>query len=299
MNVEQFTVKKGRSFRLKDHDPRSKGGYSSKLDALVDMEKNLTKLKELQDKLWAQNQYAVLLIIQAMDAAGKDGLIKHVMSGVNPQGCHVVSFKQPSSEELDHDYLWRCVKQLPQRGQIGIFNRSYYEDVLVVRVHDLIKGSQVPPSRINGNFFDQRFEQIRNFEKYLFENGIIPIKFFLNVSKEAQKERFLTRIDDPAKNWKFSMADVTERAHWDDYMHAFEAAIQNTATEFAPWHVLPADRKWMTRITASEIILRTLENLNLAYPTLPADKLEKLQEARQCLMEEDSEAQSADGDPED
>lgn len=288
MNIEQFTVKKGRDFRLKDHDTSSKGGYSSKEDALADMEKNLTKLKELQDKLWAQNQYAVLIIVQAMDAAGKDGLIKHVMSGVNPQGCHVVSFKQPSSGELDHDYLWRCVKQLPQRGQIGIFNRSYYEDVLVVRVHNLVKGSQIPPSRINGDLWDQRFEQIRNFEKYLFENGIIPIKFFLNVSKEEQKERFLARIDDPAKNWKFSLSDVTERAYWDDYMHAFEDAIQNTSTELAPWHVLPADRKWMTRITASEIIVKTLEGLKLAYPSLPADKLDKLQEARLRLVNEDA-----------
>lgn len=288
MKIEQFTVTNGKDFRLKDHDTSSNGGYSSKAEALIDMEKNLLKLQDLQEKLWAQDQYALLIIIQAMDAAGKDGLIKHVMSGVNPQGCHVASFKQPSSEELDHDYLWRCVRQLPQRGQIGIFNRSYYEDVLVVRVHNLVRGSQVPPSRINGDLWHQRFEQIRNFEKYLFENGIIPVKLFLNVSKEEQKERFLARIDDPAKNWKFSMSDVTERDYWDDYMHAFEDAIQHTSTDYAPWHVLPADRKWMTRMAASEIIVKTLEDLKLAYPTLPADKLDDLQQARLRLINEDA-----------
>lgn len=286
MKLNKYTITEGRDFKLKDHETRDKGSYESQTDAAEDMALNLDKLQVLQDKLYAQNQYAILLIIQAMDAAGKDGLIKHVMSGVNPQGCQVFSFKQPSTEELDHDYLWRCVKNLPERGRIGIFNRSYYEDVLVVRVHNLVHGSQVPQRLIDKNLWVDRFGQIRNFEDYLVENGIIPIKIFLNVSKDEQKQRFLDRIEDPSKNWKFSAGDISERALWDDYMNAYEDAIKHTSTEKSPWHIIPADRKWFARLLVSEIIVQKMEGLNLVYPVLAPEELVKLEESKQLLLNE-------------
>ena len=286
MKLNKYTITEGRDFKLKDHETRDKGSYESQTDAAEDMALNLDKLQVLQDKLYAQNQYAILLIIQAMDAAGKDGLIKHVMSGVNPQGCQVFSFKQPSTEELDHDYLWRCVKNLPERGRIGIFNRSYYEDVLVVRVHNLVHGSQVPQHLIDKNLWVDRFGQIRNFEDYLVENGIIPIKIFLNVSKDEQKQRFLDRIEDPSKNWKFSAGDISERALWDDYMNAYEDAIKHTSTEKSPWHIIPAERKWFARLLVSEIIVQKMEGLNLVYPVLAPEELVKLEESKQLLLNE-------------
>ena len=286
MKLNKYTITEGRDFKLKDHETRDKGSYESQTDAAEDMALNLDKLQVLQDKLYAQNQYAILLIIQAMDAAGKDGLIKHVMSGVNPQGCQVFSFKQPSTEELDHDYLWRCVKNLPERGRIGIFNRSYYEDVLVVRVHNLVHGSQVPQRLIDKNLWVDRFGQIRNFEDYLVENGIIPIKIFLNVSKDEQKQRFLDRIEDPSKHWQFSAGDISERALWDDYMNAYEDAIKHTSTEKSHWHIIPADRKWFARLLVSEIIVQKMEGLNLVYPVLAPEELVKLEESKQLLLNE-------------
>ncbi len=288
MNLDRFKVT-GTDFRLKDHPTSEQGNYKEKEQAVEDMAANLEEMQTLQDKLYAQNEYAVLIIIQAMDAAGKDGLIKHVMSGINPQGCQVVSFKQPSSEDLDHDYLWRINKKLPERGRIGIFNRSYYEDVLVVRVHKLLEGSQIPNRFLDQNIWQQRFRQIRDYERYLFENGIIPIKIFLNVSKDEQKQRFLDRLNDPAKNWKFSINDVNERQYWDDYMDAFEDAIRHTATDDAPWYVIPADRKWFARMAVSEIIVDTMKRLKLEYPQMTDEELVKLDEYRSRLLHEDSE----------
>lgn len=285
MNLDKFRVTSS-DFTLKDHKTDDTGTYEHKKQAKKDMAKNIEQMRILQNKLYAQNEYALLIIIQAMDAAGKDGLIKHVMSGINPQGCQVVSFKQPSSEELDHDFLWRINKKLPERGRIGIFNRSHYEDVLIVRVHDLVQGSQIPNHLIGKDLWNQRFQHIRNFEQYLFDNAIIPIKIFLNLSKDEQRQRFYDRIDDPAKNWKFSAGDVSERQHWQDYMNAFEDAIKNTACPEAPWFVIPADKKWYARLVASEIIVETLEKLNLAYPKLSETEVAKLSLYRQQLMNE-------------
>lgn len=285
MNLDKFRVTSS-DFTLKDQKTDDTGTYEHKKQAKKDMAKNIEKMRILQNKLYAQNEYALLIIIQAMDAAGKDGLIKHVMSGINPQGCQVVSFKQPSSEELDHDFLWRINKKLPERGRIGIFNRSHYEDVLIVRVHDLVQGSQIPNHLIGKDLWNQRFQHIRNFEQYLFDNAIIPIKIFLNLSKDEQRQRFYDRIDDPAKNWKFSAGDVSERQHWQDYMNAFEDAIKNTACPEAPWFVIPADKKWYARLVASEIIVETLEKLNLAYPKLSETEVAKLSLYRQQLMNE-------------
>jgi PPK2 family polyphosphate:nucleotide phosphotransferase len=237
--------------------------------------------------LYAQNTYALLLIFQAMDAAGKDSTIKHVMSGINPQGCQVYSFKQPSAEELDHDYLWRSFKALPERGRIGIFNRSYYEEVLVVRVHpEILEQQQLPPSAKGKHIWQQRFEDINNFEKYLFNNGILVMKFFLNVSKQEQKKRFLARIDRPEKNWKFSLADAKERGHWDDYMAAYEDVFKHTSTEWAPWHIIPADNKWFTRLAVASFIYHRLQSLNLAYPVVEENHLQKLQAAKVMLESE-------------
>jgi PPK2 family polyphosphate:nucleotide phosphotransferase len=244
----------------------------------------------------------VLIIFQAMDAAGKDGAIKHVMSGVNPQGCEVTPFKAPSAEELDHDYLWRCAKRLPERGRIGVFNRSYYEETLVVRVHpEYLEAQQLPDTETKKDartkkdakakkrakqkdIWKQRFEEINNFERYLSDNGVVILKFFLHVSKEEQKERFLARIDDPAKNWKFSMKDVKEREHWDEYMHAYEQTVRHTATDYAPWYVVPADRKWFTRLVVASAIVQRLSALDLSYPKLSNEELEQLKEAKQALL---------------
>jgi PPK2 family polyphosphate:nucleotide phosphotransferase len=283
-----FRVTKGESFRLKDVDP------SDTLDFTKEEHKPLAKealamgvaaMADLQDKLYAQDRWAVLLIFQAMDAAGKDGAIKHVMSGVNPQGCQVYSFKSPSSEDLDHDYLWRCMKCLPNRGHIGIFNRSYYEEVLVVRIHpEFLFKQKLPPELVDKNIWEQRFEDIRNFEQYLTRNGVIVRKFFLHVSKKEQKRRFLERIDDTQKNWKFSSNDAAERDFWDDYMEAYEEMIQETATKDAPWYVVPADNKWFTRVVVAAAVVETLADLDLGYPKVGKDKLKELATAKGKLL---------------
>jgi len=282
--VKPYRVEHGKRFRLRDYDPGHTAGVKSKEDAEKLLAEGIAKLAELQDKLYASDHWALLLIFQAMDAAGKDGAIKHVMSGINPQGCQVYSFKAPSSEELDHDYLWRTMKCVPERGRIGIFNRSYYEEVLVVRVHpEILRSQRIPPSLITKNIWKERFEDIRSFERYLTRNGIVIRKFFLNVSRKEQKKRFMARLDDPEKNWKFSAADVRERACWDDYMEAYEDMIRHTATPEAPWHVIPADNKWFTRIAVAAAIVDALEDLNLAYPIVADEKKKELAAARKML----------------
>jgi PPK2 family polyphosphate:nucleotide phosphotransferase len=282
--VKPYRVEHGKQFRLRDYDPGHTAGVESKEEAEKLLADGIARLADLQDKLYASDHWALLLIFQAMDAAGKDGAIKHVMSGVNPQGCQVYSFKAPSSEELDHDYLWRTMKCVPERGRIGIFNRSYYEEVLVVRVHsEILRAQRVPPSLITKDIWKERFEDIRAFERYLTRNGIMIQKFFLNVSKKEQKKRFLARLDDPEKNWKFSAADVRERNSWDDYMEAYQDMIRHTATPEAPWHVIPADNKWFTRIAVAAAIVDTLEDLDLAYPTVDDEKKKELAAARKVL----------------
>ena len=288
MNIENFLVPENSEVNLADFSPDFTGDYTDKKNAVKDLEANIERMRELQDVLYAQNAHALLIIFQAMDAAGKDSAIKHVMSGVNPQGVQVTSFKQPSAEELDHDYLWRAMKQLPERGRIGIFNRSYYEDVLVVRVHpEILHSNQLPDHmKFDSNIWQQRFEQIRNFEKYLAENSIHVLKFFLNVSKAEQKKRFLKRINTPEKNWKFSAGDVKERGFWDDYMKAYADAIENTSTENSPWYIVPADSKWFTRVAVSEIIIKKLESLDLKYPTVTEAHRENLMKAKEMLENE-------------
>jgi PPK2 family polyphosphate:nucleotide phosphotransferase len=282
--VRPYRVEDGSKFRLKDFDPADTGKIHSKEHAEHLLAQGIASLAELQDKLYAQNRWAVLLIFQAMDAAGKDGIIKHVMSGVNPQGVQVYSFKTPSTEELDHDYLWRTTQRLPGRGRIGIFNRSYYEEVLVVRVHpEFLKNERIPPSLITKDIWQERFHDIHSFERYLWRNGIIVRKFFLNVSKKEQKRRFLDRLDHPEKNWKFSAADVRERQCWKDYMKAYEDMIVHTSSGHAPWYVMPADNKWFTRVAVAAAIVDTLEDLNLTYPEVDPDKRKELEAARAML----------------
>ncbi|MBF2078114.1 MAG: polyphosphate kinase 2 family protein [Synechococcales cyanobacterium T60_A2020_003] len=272
----------------KDYDPGFRLDGLSKKDAGELLQIGIEQMAEYQDKLYAQNTYALLIIFQALDAAGKDGTIKHVMSGLNPQGCQVFSFKAPSDEELDHDYLWRSFKALPERGRIGIFNRSYYEEVLVVRVHPAILNRQQLPPEVKGpKIWKQRFEQINAFEKYLVENGVVILKFFLNVSKEEQKQRFLERIDRPEKNWKFSTGDVKERAYWDDYINAYEEMFNHTSTDWAPWYIIPADRKWFTRLAVGSVVYQTLQSLNLSYPEVSADHKVELLKAKEMLESED------------
>ncbi len=287
MNHDRFIVPPGQKISLaKDYDPAYTADYKDKTDAAEKLRHDIEQLAQYQDVLYAQNTYALLLIFQAMDAAGKDSTIKHVMSGVNPQGCQVYSFKAPSAEELDHDYLWRSFKALPERGRIGIFNRSYYEEVLVARVHpEILERQQLPTNAKTDDIWNHRFEEINNFEKYLVNNGVIVLKFFLNLSKEEQKKRFLARIEQPEKNWKFSAADVKERAFWNDYQHAFESAFNHTSTEWAPWYVIPADHKWFTRMVVADIICSRLKLLDLQYPVLAAEHLEQLQKARELLEE--------------
>lgn len=274
-------------FKLKEYRTDDIGDYKNKEDAASDLQANILRLSELQEKLYAQNTDSLVIIIQAMDAAGKDGLIKHVMTGVNPQGCHVTNFKQPSSTELDHDYLWRINKALPERGMIGIFNRSYYEDVLVVRVHDLIKNSQIPERVKKSDIWKDRFRQMKDYERYLVENGIKPIKIFLNVSKDEQKQRFLDRINEADKNWKFNLSDVEERKYWDEYMEAFEDAIKNTATKDAPWYVVPADKKWFARLLVSQIIIENLEEIDPKYPKVEGKLKEDLERGKEILLAEE------------
>jgi PPK2 family polyphosphate:nucleotide phosphotransferase len=281
--IAPYRVEKGKKFRLADCDPEDAGGLGSEFkDESKDLLRRGTELlTELQTKLYAQDRWAVLLIFQAMDAAGKDGAIKHVMSGVNPQGCQVYSFKSPSSEELDHDFLWRTSRCLPERGRIGIFNRSYYEEVLAVRVHpELLAKQRLPEGLVGERIWEERCEDIAAFERYLARNGVCVRKFFLNVSRKEQKKRFLERLDNPEKNWKFSAADVRERRHWDAYMKAYEEAIRQTAAAEAPWFVVPADRKWFTRLVVMAAVVDALQGLDLAYPTVSTEQRQALQAAR-------------------
>lgn len=294
MNHKDFTrpfiVPPGEKISLKkDYDPGFTDDFPSEDDANEMLQEGIEQLARYQDILYAQDQYSLLIILQAMDAAGKDSVIKHVMSGVNPQGCQVRSFKEPSSEELDHDYLWRASRALPERGRIGIFNRSYYEEVLVVRVHPQILQNEHLPSHLkDDHIWKRRYREINNFERYLVDNGTSVVKLFLNVSNEEQKKRFLKRIDEPEKNWKFSAADVKERAFWKDYMEAYEDMLNHTSTEWAPWYVIPADNKWFTHLTVANIIHRKLEGLDLAYPQLTAEHEKELQEARKLLESEEA-----------
>lgn len=287
MNHDDFIVPPGKKIRLKDYDPGFIGEFKGKQEASAKLQADIKKLAKYQNILYAQNTYALLIIFQAMDTAGKDSTIKHVMSGVNPQGCQVFSFKVPSAEELDHDYLWRSAKVLPERGRIGIFNRSYYEEVLIVRVHpEILDRQQLPPETKGKDIWKKRYEEINNFEKYLVQNGIIILKFFLNVSKEEQKRRFLERINRPEKNWKFSLDDIKERAYWDDYMAAFESAFNHTSTKWAPWYIIPADNKWFTHTAVADIIVTRLKSLNLTYPTVSEEHIQNLLKARELLENE-------------
>jgi len=282
--AKPYRVEHGKQFRLKHFDAGDTGHLHSKEHAEKLLVQGIASMTALQDKLYAQDSWGVLLIFQAMDAAGKDGAIKHVMSGVNPQGCQVHSFKVPSAEELNHDFLWRSSQRLPERGQIGIFNRSYYEEVLVVRVHpELLQNERISPSLIGKNIWEERFEDINAFERYLTRNGIVIRKFFLNLSKKEQKRRFLERLDQPEKNWKFSAGDLHEREHWDDYMSVYEDMIVHTASKHAPWYVIPADNKWFTRVVVAAAIVETLEELNLAYPKVDSQKKKELEAARAKL----------------
>jgi PPK2 family polyphosphate:nucleotide phosphotransferase len=281
-----YRVEHGKKFRLKDHDPANTAALRSEERAGELLAKGVARMAELQDKLYAQDRWGLLLIFQAMDAAGKDGVIKHVMSGVNPQGCQVYSFKTPSAEELDHDYLWRTMKCLPERGRIGIFNRSYYEEVLIVRVHpEILANERIPAPLVTKNIWQERFQDICSFERYLSRNGLLIRKFFLHVSKKEQKKRFLDRLQQPEKNWKFSATDLQERERWDDYMKAYEEMIANTARPQAPWFVIPADNKWFTRLAVAAAIVDALDSLDLSYPKVDAQKRKELQRARKLLSD--------------
>ena len=286
METKKFLVLPKSKINLSKYPTDYSGEFKSKKEAVKILKKNIERMTELQAKLYAQDKYSLLIVFQAMDAAGKDGTIKHVMSGLNPQGTQVSSFKQPSKEELDHGYLWRINKALPERGRIGIFNRSHYEEVLVVRVHDLVKYQKIPDKFNNKNIWKQRYEQINNFEEYLYENGIVIIKFFLHVSKEEQKKRFLERIENPAKNWKFSSGDVEERKYWDEYQKAYEEAISATSKKKSPWYIIPADKKWFARLAVSEIIVREMKKLKPEYPKLNDEQLLDLEKSKQSLMNE-------------
>ncbi len=283
--VKRYRIAEQKGFRLANINPADTWKLKSKDHAEKWLEAGVARLRELQDKLYAQQQWAVLLIFQAMDAAGKDGTIKHVMSGVNPQGCEVFSFKAPSPEELDHDFLWRTTCRLPERGRIGIFNRSYYEETLIVRVHpELLAGEKLPPALVTKDIWRERFEDINALERYLTRNGVIVRKFFLHLSKQEQRQRLLDRLDQPEKNWKFSLDDVRERQKWGSYMRAYENMIRNTATDYAPWYVVPADHKWFTRLVVAEVIVDALESLQLSYPKVSSAKRKELAAARTALL---------------
>lgn len=280
-----YRVTDGSKFRLKDFDPSDTNGMKSKEHAQELLEQSTKKLSDMQEKLYAQNEWALLMIFQAMDAAGKDGAIKHVMSGVNPQGCDVHAFKAPGPEELSHEYLWRAHSRVPARGKIGIFNRSYYEEVLVVRVHEeLLKNQRIPKRLLSKHLWEERYKDMNSFEKYLTRNGVLILKFFLYLSKKEQKKRFLERLEDSAKNWKFSMADVKERGCWKEYHKAYEELIQNTATEHAPWYVVPADNKWFTRLVIASAIIEALRGLDLAFPDVDPEKKAELKKVRESLL---------------
>ena len=286
---EPYRITKGRKFRLADIDPADTLTLTSedKPQAKQALKEGNEALAELQERLYAQDRWAVLLIFQGMDAAGKDSAIKHVMTGVNPQGCEVSSFKAPNNEELDHDYLWRCVRRLPERGRIGVFNRSYYEETLVVRVHpELLERQKLLPELVSKNIWEERFEDIGNFERYLSRNGVLIRKFFLHVSKKEQKKRFLERLDHPEKNWKFSASDIAEREFWKDYMNAYEDTIRHTATKGAPWYVVPADNKWFTRVVVAAAIVDALWSLDLHYPKIDAARRKELKAAKRKLLRE-------------
>lgn len=287
MNHDLFLVPPGKRIQLKDYDPNATGKFSHKDEATSKLRADTVRLAKYQDVLYAQNTHALLIILQAMDAGGKDGIIKHVMSGVNPQGMQVYSFKEPSAEELDHDYLWRCFKALPERGRIGIFNRSYYEEVLIVRVHpEILHSQQIPTETKDAAIWEKRFTEINNFEEYLVRNGIHVLKFFLHISKEEQRRRFLARINTPEKNWKFSLSDAKERRFWDDYMSAFEDMFRHTSTPWAPWYIIPADHKWFTRAAVADVIITKLESLNLKYPTVSEAHRQELLQAKELLENE-------------
>ena len=286
--AESYRVAPGKRFRIESCDPADTGGLDvSKKKASAWLAEGVEKLADLQTRLYAQDCWSLLLVFQAMDAAGKDSTIKHVMSGINPQGCQVVSFQAPSSHELDHDFLWRCARELPERGRIGIFNRSHYEEVLVVRVHPkILAGQNLPPSLIRKDIWRERYESINDWERHLARNGTRIVKFFLNVSKEEQRKRFLERLEVPEKNWKFAMGDVLERGFWNDYMQAYEDAISATSTEWAPWYAVPADHKWFTRLAVAQVVVATLEKLGLEYPKVDAERKKELAEAKRALEKE-------------
>ena len=288
MKTDQFRVAEGSKVNLKNHPTDFTDGFNDKKEALKDLEKNVARLAELQNILYAQNVHSILIVFQAMDAAGKDSTIKHVMSGINPQGCQVTAFNLPSTEEMDHDYLWRTQLALPERGRIGIFNRSHYEEVLIVKVHpEILQGQHLPAEIKNDkDIWRKRYRQIRNWEETLAENGTHVLKFFLNVSQEEQKKRFLERIELPEKNWKFSAGDAKERAFWDDYMKAYKEAMEATSTDKSPWYIIPADRKWFTRLAVSEIIVKKMESLDLKYPTVTEAHKAELLESKKILESE-------------
>lgn len=288
MKPNKFLIRQGEKVDLKKHQTDFTANFHDKKEAAVELTKNIGQMRELQERLYAEGRRSLLIVFQAMDAAGKDSTIEHVMTGINPQGCHVVSFKQPSAEELAHDFLWRCQKELPQRGKIGIFNRSHYEEVLVVRVHPEILASEpLPASEIkNKNLWKRRFDQIRDWEDTLVETGTEIVKFFLHVSKDEQKQRFLDRIDEAEKNWKFSMGDVKERSFWDDYMKAYSEAIAATSTKKAPWYIIPADKKWFMRLAVSEIIVEKLKAMRPQFPLVSDAHKAELAEAKKILIAE-------------
>lgn len=283
MDIAPYRYTKKGSFFIEKCDPSDSGGIKSKAEGRRLLKRNVERMARLQDRFYAQDREALLLIFQAMDSAGKDGAIKHVMSGLNPQGVQVYAFKQPSAEELDHDYLWRINRRLPERGNIGIFNRSYYEEVLVGRVHNLPVTQKLPPRCLTEDLWNRRYRQLRDYERYLTENGITVVKFFLHISREEQRRRFLDRIDDEAKNWKFSASDIAERGHWDEYMRAYEDAINATASREAPWYVIPADKKWFARLLISEIVVRQLEKLDPRYPEVGEEQKAALLRCREQL----------------
>lgn len=287
MKLDDYRYDGSKKFKVADFDTKAKHLTIDKEMILETGQLNLKKLEMMQDRFYAERKEAILIILQAMDAGGKDGAIKHVMGGVNPQGVEVVNFKTPSEEELAHDYLWRCINRLPERGKIGIFNRSYYEDVLIAKVHELYKKQNLPERCKTSEIFNERYEQIVNFEKYLWQNGIRIVKFFFNISKGEQKKRFMKRIEEKTKNWKLSEADLAERQYWDDYMKAYESAINNTGTPYAPWYVVPADKKWFARFFVSEIIAEVLDDIDPQYPIVKKDQEKMLEKCREYLNNEE------------
>lgn len=285
MNLREFIVKADQKINLSDFKTDFSAELNSKKEANLKLDKNKQLMLEFQDKLYAHNKYSLLIIFQAMDAAGKDSAIKHVMNGLNPQGTQVFSFKQPSAEELDHDYLWRTTKALPERGRIGIFNRSYYEEVLVVKVHNLVKYQNIPDEFVTENIWQERYKQIRNFEEHIYKNGTKIIKIFLHLSKEEQKKRFLERLDNPSKNWKFSAGDLEERKLWDNYQQAYEDAINETSTDFAPWFIVSADKKWFARLLISEIIIHKFNDMKMEYPKLDEEQIKNIELYKSMLKD--------------